>query len=208
MGGIRVTEGPVQPDRPHSTPPPGWGYPPGGDPGQRQGSGVPPQQPYPTQPLYPSQQYPTQQYPAQPYPTQQQYPAAPAAGSPYGYPSVTPSVVPTQPTPPARRRRWLAPAFAGLGVAVVAGGAFLGYSLLAGGGSHPADVLPAIFEPLVRAPNASAQSTDRSKTSLGLGLFIVREIVIGHGGTIEVQSSAEGGTVFSVRLPRSAQRSG
>lgn len=64
------------------------------------------------------------------------------------------------------------------------------------------DALPNIFEPLVRAPNAAAQAQERSKTSLGLGLFIVREIVLGHGGTIEVQSSAEGGTVFSVRLPR------
>jgi len=60
----------------------------------------------------------------------------------------------------------------------------------------------AIFEPLVRAPGASAQSQDRSKTSLGLGLFIVREIVLGHGGTIDVQSSADTGTVFTLRLPR------
>ncbi len=60
----------------------------------------------------------------------------------------------------------------------------------------------AIFEPLVRAPGAAAQAQDRSKTSLGLGLFIVREIVLGHGGTIDVQSTAETGTVFTVRLPR------
>ena len=65
-----------------------------------------------------------------------------------------------------------------------------------------ADAHLAIFEPLVRAPSAAAQSQDRSKTSLGLGLFIVREIVLGHGGTIEVQSSAEAATVFTLRLPR------
>ena len=65
-----------------------------------------------------------------------------------------------------------------------------------------ADALLVIFEPLVRAPSTAAQSQDRSKTSLGLGLFIVREIAIGHGGTIEVQSTAETGTVFTVRLPR------
>ena len=64
------------------------------------------------------------------------------------------------------------------------------------------DALPTLFEPLVRAPNAAAQAQERSKTSLGLGLFIVREIVLGHGGTIELQSSIAGGTVFSVRLPR------
>ena len=65
-----------------------------------------------------------------------------------------------------------------------------------------ADAHLAIFEPLVRAPSATSQSQERSKTSLGLGLFIVREIVLGHGGTIEVQSSAETGTVFTLRLPR------
>ena len=65
-----------------------------------------------------------------------------------------------------------------------------------------ADALLVIFEPLVRAPSSAAQSQDRSKTSLGLGLFIVREIVLGHGGTIEVQSTAQTGTVFSMRLPR------
>jgi signal transduction histidine kinase len=65
-----------------------------------------------------------------------------------------------------------------------------------------ADAHLAIFEPLVRAPNASSQSHDRSRTSLGLGLFIVREIVLGHDGTIDVQSTAEAGTVFTVRLPR------
>lgn len=64
------------------------------------------------------------------------------------------------------------------------------------------EALQAIFEPLVRAPNASAEVHERSKTSLGLGLFIVREIVLAHGGTISVQSSAEAGTVFTIRLPR------
>jgi signal transduction histidine kinase len=66
----------------------------------------------------------------------------------------------------------------------------------------PPEALQAIFEPLVQAPSASAQAHERSKTSLGLGLFIVREIVLGHGGTIGVESSAEAGTVFTIRLPR------
>jgi signal transduction histidine kinase len=33
-------------------------------------------------------------------------------------------------------------------------------------------------------------------------LYICREIVIGHGGTIEVQSDEANGTVFEVTLPR------
>lgn len=66
----------------------------------------------------------------------------------------------------------------------------------------PSDRLQAIFEPLVQAPNASAEAHERSKTSLGLGLFIVREIVLAHGGTISVASSAAAGTVFTIRLPR------
>ncbi|MBC7484878.1 MAG: HAMP domain-containing histidine kinase [Rhizobacter sp.] len=67
----------------------------------------------------------------------------------------------------------------------------------------PADALRAIFEPLVRAPNASAEVHERSRTSLGLGLFIVREIVLAHGGSITVESSTAVGTVFTIRLPRS-----
>jgi nitrogen-specific signal transduction histidine kinase len=38
--------------------------------------------------------------------------------------------------------------------------------------------------------------------SLGLGLFIAREVVLAHGGTIEVSSTAEAGTAFTVRRPK------
>jgi signal transduction histidine kinase len=65
----------------------------------------------------------------------------------------------------------------------------------------PSDALQTIFEPLVQAPNASSEAHERSKTSLGLGLFIVREIVLAHGGTISA-ASTETGTVFTIRLPR------
>jgi signal transduction histidine kinase len=37
--------------------------------------------------------------------------------------------------------------------------------------------------------------------SLGLGLYIAREIVTMHGGTMRAESS-ERGTVFSAHLPR------
>jgi hypothetical protein len=69
-----------------------------------------------------------------------------------------------------------------------------------------AHALQIIFEPLVQAPNATEEPHERSKTSLGLGLFIVREIVRGHGGEVTVQSSIELGTVFTITLPRATER--
>jgi len=65
----------------------------------------------------------------------------------------------------------------------------------------PEAALQKIFEPMVRAPGPEADSSEQSKSSLGLGLFIVREIVEGHGGSVRVQSSQDAGTVFTVRLP-------
>ena len=62
-----------------------------------------------------------------------------------------------------------------------------------GGPAIPAEQLPNLFDAFHRG--------GRSATGLGLGLFIVREIVRAHGGTIGVASSPEG-TTFTVRLPR------
>ncbi len=61
--------------------------------------------------------------------------------------------------------------------------------------------LSKIFEPLVRAASPEADASEQSKSSMGLGLFIVREIVVGHGGSVTVQSSQDAGTVFTVCLP-------
>jgi len=58
-----------------------------------------------------------------------------------------------------------------------------------------------LFEPLRRASHGNAET---ERTSLGLGLFIVRQIVGGHGGEVSA-SSADGKTVFSVTLPRRPQ---
>jgi len=66
----------------------------------------------------------------------------------------------------------------------------------------PDSAIRTIFEPLVRAPDPGVELYEYSMTSLGLGLFIVREIVAGHGGTVTVQSSVEAGTTFTIRLPR------
>ena len=56
--------------------------------------------------------------------------------------------------------------------------------------------LATIFEPFTRA-----QGTQPQGAHLGLGLYIVREVVRAHGGTIAVRSSADAGTCFTVRLP-------
>jgi signal transduction histidine kinase len=62
-----------------------------------------------------------------------------------------------------------------------------------------ADGMKALFEPLQRGTYGSNGETER--TSLGLGLFIVRQIVSGHGGDVSV-SSGSGKTTFSVTLPK------
>jgi signal transduction histidine kinase len=60
----------------------------------------------------------------------------------------------------------------------------------------PADYLPHLFAPFRRGPGATVVAR-----GLGLGLFIARQIVLAHGGTIEARSTAPEGTVFTVRLP-------
>jgi signal transduction histidine kinase len=72
------------------------------------------------------------------------------------------------------------------------------------GSPIPADVLPTIFDPLTRGPAAIEQR--RTVGSIGLGLYIVREIAAAHGGTADLASSAAQGTTATVRLPRHARR--
>jgi signal transduction histidine kinase len=66
----------------------------------------------------------------------------------------------------------------------------------------PAHLLPTIFDPLTRAP-ASVQHR-RTPGSIGLGVYIVREIAAAHGGKAELSSTAAQGTTATVRLPRHA----
>ncbi len=63
----------------------------------------------------------------------------------------------------------------------------------------PADIAR-FFQPFERG-TGSPSSADRG---VGLGLFISKEIVAAHHGTISVESTAREGTVFTVRLPRHA----
>jgi signal transduction histidine kinase len=60
-----------------------------------------------------------------------------------------------------------------------------------------------IFEPLQRGEK-TVTSTSRS---VGLGLYIVREIAIAHGGRVSVQSTEEDGTTFVLSVPRFGARS-
>jgi len=63
-------------------------------------------------------------------------------------------------------------------------------------------VLDRIFDPLERGPAHEGKSS--TDGSLGLGLYIAREIAKAHGGDIEARSDATE-TVFAVRMPRSRQ---
>lgn len=59
--------------------------------------------------------------------------------------------------------------------------------------------LPRLFDPFVQgATPAGAPGHE----GVGLGLYIARDIVVAHGGTITAASSEATGTVFTVRLPR------
>ncbi|MEN3364535.1 MAG: hypothetical protein V7606_1809 [Burkholderiales bacterium] len=65
----------------------------------------------------------------------------------------------------------------------------------------PSESLEAIFNPLVQLSTEQEQGS-RPSTSLGLGLFIAREVTEAHGGTITADSNEQSGTIFTVRLPR------
>jgi NtrC-family two-component system sensor histidine kinase KinB len=59
----------------------------------------------------------------------------------------------------------------------------------------PRELREAIFQKLFRAPGAPPGGA-------GLGLFIAREIVVAHGGTIGVESDVGKGSTFWFELPR------
>jgi two-component system sensor histidine kinase/response regulator len=64
-------------------------------------------------------------------------------------------------------------------------------------GVVPPELLPTLFDPFrKRGPTRS-----RSQ-GLGLGLFISQQIAMAHGGCVEVASTLETGTLFTVRMPR------
>ena len=70
------------------------------------------------------------------------------------------------------------------------------------GGRIPPDRLRVIFDPFLQQKPADPEASRSSR--LGLGLFIAREIALGHGGSIEADS-AEKRTTFTIRIPVRAQ---
>lgn len=67
------------------------------------------------------------------------------------------------------------------------------------GSPIPEDAINTIFDPLVRS---SSEELGGPSTSLGLGLYIVKEVVNAHQGTIGVTSNEADGTTFTVVLPK------
>ena len=61
----------------------------------------------------------------------------------------------------------------------------------------PADCRDSVFQPFFRVD----KSRSREMGGVGLGLALVREIAVLHGGSVTVESSSENGTTFSVTLP-------
>ena len=64
-------------------------------------------------------------------------------------------------------------------------------------GSIPKELLPVIFDPF----RGRSEPARRSE-GLGLGLYIVRQIVEAHEGHVEVTSNAGERTRFTVQIPR------
>lgn len=70
------------------------------------------------------------------------------------------------------------------------------------GPAIPDEAVPGLFDPYCRGRERGSSGT----RSLGLGLYIAREIVHGHRGRIEVRSSEAEGTTFTVVVPRDPDR--
>ena len=57
--------------------------------------------------------------------------------------------------------------------------------------------MPHLFGRFFRAGNASEQHI----SGMGIGLYVVREIVGLHGGTVTARSQEGQGSTFAIRLP-------
>ncbi len=66
------------------------------------------------------------------------------------------------------------------------------------GSAIPPEQQARIFEPLQRATGGG----DNTARSIGLGLYIVKQLVLAHRGEIALRSLPDEGTTFTLRLPR------
>lgn len=69
------------------------------------------------------------------------------------------------------------------------------------GATIPPEKLSSVFDPMVRIA-ASVSADYMERTSLGIGLYISREIVHAHGGKVLLASTDADGTTFTVTMPR------
>jgi len=72
------------------------------------------------------------------------------------------------------------------------------------GAGIPADELPRVFERFYRLEKSRARGED-GRRGAGLGLAIVHELVVAHGGTVSVSSEVGRGSAFVVRLPAATE---
>jgi signal transduction histidine kinase len=63
-------------------------------------------------------------------------------------------------------------------------------------GAVPASVRPRLFDPF------RARERHQSENGLGLGLYIVQQVVLSHGGSITLQDGDPARTTFRIELPR------
>jgi signal transduction histidine kinase len=64
----------------------------------------------------------------------------------------------------------------------------------------PPDKIKVVFDSFARAQEGQVER--EGTMNLGLGLYIAKRIVLAHKGHINVVSTAEGGTTFTVQVPR------
>lgn len=66
----------------------------------------------------------------------------------------------------------------------------------------PRHTLGNIFDSFIRGEGEEDSEHQKSSLNLGLGLYITKEVMTAHGGTIAVKSSEKEGTTFTARFPR------
>jgi signal transduction histidine kinase len=67
----------------------------------------------------------------------------------------------------------------------------------------PVKALPHLFQKFYRV-----QASEGKVAGTGLGLSICKEIVSGHGGSIEVKSKYGKGATFTIHIPRHKEKTG